>query len=129
MKNFTPTVITFCSMQALKSDKTLSKQLTFAKDPIGLAVEPKKADTSVENLFKDYAVKNKCTLYTISMKDLMKGLIKGSPDSLNAGSSSSSGATQPDSMQSNKFLLVEGDKALCVKKLGFELPLKSFSPD
>ena len=125
MKRFIPTVITFCSMQALKSDKTLSQSLTFAKDPIGLAVEPKKVDTHVEPLFKAYAVKHKCSLYVISMNGLMKGLIKGSADTLTTGSTSSSG----DSMQSNKFLIVEGDKALCVKKLGLQLPLESFLPD
>jgi len=129
IKSFTPTEIKFCSMQALKSDKTLSKALKFAKDPIGLAAESKKADTDVEHLFKDYAVKNKCTLYAISMKALMKGLLKGSSDSLNTETSPSSGMTQSAGMQSNKYLLVEGDKAICVKKLGLELPLEAFLPD
>lgn len=124
VKNFAPIPVKFCSLQGLQSDSNMKQQLKFSHDQVGLAVESKKADADVEKMFKDYAVKHQCTLYSLSMNDLMKGLLKGS------ASAPTSNDAQP-SMQSksNKYLLVEGGKAICVKKLGLELPLKAYLPN
>lgn len=124
VKNFAPIPVKFCTMQELKADSGLKAQLKFASDPVGLAVESNKQDTDVEKLFKDYAVKHHCTLYSLSMNDLMSGLLKGSTSSNDVLSSQSSKQNK-----SNKYLLVAGDKAICVKKLGLELPLKAYLPN
>lgn len=123
VKKFAPIPVKFCSLQGLQSDTNMKQQLKFSHDQVGLAVESKKSDADVEKMFKDYAVKHHCTLYSLSMNDLMKGLFKGS------ASVPSSNDAQPNLQgKSNKYLLVEGGKAICVKKLGLELPLKAYLP-
>ncbi len=117
-----------CSLQTLKADHALLKSLNFSNDPIGLAVEAKTKGTNVEQLFQHYAVQNHCKLYTISMMDLVNGLLKGSTSMLSQGDNAGSSSSDMQNM-SKKYLVVEGDKALCVKKLGLKLPLKTFLPN
>lgn len=137
---------TGCDMAALSKDKTTLQSVKFDKDPIGLAATPANPKADVMSALTTYAQKNKCNLYVLSMQDLVKGLFSGSKVSgkKEKGSSkhhhtNSHGMKVTDmsnpmksidfnkqmkAKNENKYLLVSADKAQCVKKLGFKLPLK-----
>ncbi|WP_133130106.1 hypothetical protein [Legionella yabuuchiae] len=115
----------YCSLDDLKKDSGLDKSFNLSKDPAGLAVEAKQQGVDASSLFQEYANKNNCVLYSISMMELVKGLFKGSTDGLFKQNSQNSSDTHA---MSNKYILVDGDKALCIKKLDLKLPIKEYSP-
>ncbi|WP_133130199.1 hypothetical protein [Legionella yabuuchiae] len=112
----------YCSLDALKKDARLDKNFHFLKDPAGLAVEVKQQGIDASSLFQEYANKHNCALYSISMMALVKGLLKGSTEGLFKQDSSDAHA------MNNKYILIDGDKALCIQKLGMKLPIKAYSP-
>lgn len=124
VKQFIPVKINSCVLQTLSNDKELKKLLTFSPDKIGLAFVTKNSNTDVSLLLQQYATKHQCILYSISMMDLVSGLIKGSDVSALSQQSNSQG---PQSSE-KKYLLITGDKAVCMKKLRLKLPTKTYLP-
>lgn len=117
---------TFCAMADLKVDKTLMQNLIISPDPAGLAIEAKNASTDVNQLLQQYSSQHQCTINAISMAELVSGLLKGTPDMLKDNKNND----DSDEMKKigGKLIVVDGDKAVCIKKLGLKLPLKTFSP-
>lgn len=125
VKQFVPVKIKFCVLESLNKDKELKKQLTFTPDKIGLAFIANNSNANVSGLLQQYATKHQCTLYSISMADLVKGLIKGSD---NNAISQQTSPMDASSGQQKKYLLIAGDKAICMKKLRLKLPMKMYLP-
>lgn len=136
---------TGCDMTALSKDKTAQQSLMFESDPIGLSVKPANSKVDVMAVLTTYAKQHQCNLYVLSLQDLIKGLFKGSNVSGKKGQDNKSQANehgmkvtqltsnpmnsidfnkQMQAKNENKYLLVAADKAQCVKKLGFKVPLK-----
>lgn len=142
---------TGCDFSALAKDKTVAQSVKFEKDPIGLAATPSTPKANVMKALTGYAQKNRCDIYVLAMQDLIKGLFKGSDvsgkkadrktgqqthhgqgmrmtsltDPMKSADVKQAIANKMKSQQeNNKYLLVSADKAQCVKKLGFKLPLK-----
>lgn len=113
---------TGCDLAKFKTNKMVMSALNVTKDPIGLAVEAKGKDTPVQSLLQAYATAHKCSLYSLSMQDLVKGLLKGSNLPLGGGvpggkevgkGESAKGGKSLSRMgnNQNKVLLVAPDKA------------------
>lgn len=142
---------TGCDFSALAKDKTVAQSVKFEKDPIGLAATPSTSNADVMKALTGYAQKNRCDLYVLAMQDLIKGLFKGSDVSgkktdkkvgqkthheqsmrvtslTNPMKSADINRAIANKMKSHpenqKYLLIAADKAQCVKKLGFKVPLK-----
>ncbi|WP_133128899.1 hypothetical protein [Legionella nagasakiensis] len=116
-----------CSLEQLKTNETLKRYLNFSKDPAGLSVESKENDTNVPHLFQQYASQHQCAVYTISMMELVKGLLKGSTSNLFNNDPPSDVQSEQNNIR-KKFIVIDGDKAVCIKKLGLQLPLMEFLP-
>lgn len=131
-KNPCESNVHFCSLADIKKNEALKKYLTFSDDPAGIAVEAKTNGKDIDALFKQYASEHNCSLYVISMMKLVKGLFKGASHDLLKTSSSSTQSNSTDinlKGADNKYIIIEGDKAVCIKKLGLKLPVSEFHPN
>lgn len=139
---------TGCDLTMLAKDATVGKMVKFESDPVGLAAQPASDGADVMKALTQYAMHNKCNLYVLSMNDLMGGLLKSSgvasakgfdfnmpkakiPEGHGITVSNISKNPMKDidltkgMGKINKYLLVGADKAMCAKKLGLEVPLKT----
>ena len=124
-------IVSPCVLSDLKTNKILTNALKFSSDPAGLAIEAKSDNTDAVSLFQTYANTHHCTLYMLSMLDLIQGLFKGSSDLFTQTKSTSSQSSPDNEMQNmgKKFLLISGDRAVCIQKLGLKLPFKMIHPN
>ncbi|AHE67741.1 hypothetical protein [Legionella oakridgensis] len=113
----------FCSLPALQTDKQLLEQFHFYKDPAGVAAEAKGNLKDAEQSLQNYANKHGCELYTLSMFSLAQGLLKGSFADIDK----QGGGSEMQGME-KKLIILEGDKAVCIKKLGLKLPINIITP-
>lgn len=123
----TPTT-TFCALKTLRSDKALSQTVKFEKDPAGLALEAKNPSANVDQALQSYANTHQCTIESISMLELAKGLLQGSNNIFGDNKQVKDGMSSELQNMSKKYILVDGDKAGCMKKLDLKIPLKTYSP-
>ncbi len=123
-----------CDLGQVKADKMIQASFNVEDDPVGLALEAKN-NKNGKDLLNEYAKKHSCTLYVLSMENLVKGLLKGANfDNLHMdkkGASKENKASSTDNKGNKfaeKYILIQERKFNCAKELGLKLPLDAINP-
>ena len=112
-----------CNLAQAQTDKTILANFNVSTDPAGLALEANANNTQPMAVLSAYANANHCTLYALSVMDLVNGLLKGS--TLPSSNGQSGGAPDQMKSMSGKFILIYPKKAMCISELGLQIPVKT----
>lgn len=112
-----------CDLNVLKADKTIQASFKIAEDPVGLALEAKNDTVPATQVLANFAKANQCELYALPMGELVKGLLKG----LNTPGDDGAATDSNMNNMNKKYILLQPRKAMCMRELNINLPVKKIS--